>query len=480
MSGLLLTCYDSYAVETSRVSHVRAGIKFSVRLIEKFLNAYISVYTFGPLAAQANAYLATHPKVAHERTRIVASVVGPPVTNPLDLVFSLESSFKLWISQQLEIASFEAGGHVVAPPSYIIEDHINGGVALGHGLLVASWWAAPAASLIAHFGNPDHGHGGRLLDSIGAALAKQEPGAEKPIEEIFHEVLSDRVVCIPGLPAFYEHEQILQVLSPVLPLLRCSVGLMRWNQSRLKLAFTKPARPFGIGPSVDLPPAPPANPDSTIEFLDKAYSELGPHSVINTSFGTLFFPLPQSARRLEIIGEETMAHGFRLVFGLSSEQAAVSEELIGRMTKAGRAIFPKWTNQLKVLEHQAIHYFLSHGGWNSMVEVIVRDVPMIIWPFAADQPTNTLQVATQHDCAFELIQVRTGAARTTTYRNIPVVGTDKAVQNEIKHVLEISKGARGKQQRINVKALGRIMRESIGKGESADIALGEFGRLIGL
>ncbi|KAG9077496.1 hypothetical protein FS749_010608 [Ceratobasidium sp. UAMH 11750] len=123
---------------------------------------------------------------------------------------------------------------------------------------------------------------------------------------------------------------------------------------------------------------------------------------------------------------------------------------------------------------------MSHGGCNSTAEAIVRDVPMIIWPFAADQPTNTLQVATQHDCAFELIQVRTGAARTTTYRNIPVVGTDKAVRNEIKHVLEMSKSARGKQLRINVEALGRIMRESIGKDGSANIALGEFGRLIGL
>ncbi|KAG9077497.1 hypothetical protein FS749_010609, partial [Ceratobasidium sp. UAMH 11750] len=284
-----------YAVETPRVSHVRAGIKFSVRLIEKFPNADISVYTFGLLAAQANAYLATHPKVTHERRRIVASVVDSPVTNPLDLVFSLENSFKPWIGQQLEIADFEAGGHVVAPPSYIIGDHINGGVALGHGLPVASW----------HFGNPDHGHRGRLLGSIGAALAKQEPGAEKPIEKIFHEVLSDRVVCIPGLPPFYEHEQILQVLPAVLPLVTQLQA--RWNIMRdhMKVAllsgtyemepiaaqarataFTKPVRPFCIGPSVDLPPAPPADPDSTTEFLDKVYAELGPHSDIYISFGT--------------------------------------------------------------------------------------------------------------------------------------------------------------------------------------------------
>ncbi|KAG8735736.1 hypothetical protein FRC10_010219 [Ceratobasidium sp. 414] len=458
-----------------------------------------SVYTFGPLTAQADAYLATHSGTARERTRIVSSIVDSPIASPLDVVFSLEGSFKPWIIEQLGVASFEAAGHVVAPPSYVIEDHINGGVALGYGLPVASWWAAPAASLIAHFGNPEHGHGGRLLDGIGVALAKQEPGAEKPIEEIFHEVLSDRVVRIPGLPPFYEHEQIPQVLPPVLPLVAQLQA--RWNNMRDQMeiallsgtyemepiaaqacatAFTRPVRPFCVGPSVDLPPAPPAKSDSTLEFLDQAHAELGPHSVIYISFGTVFFPLPQSTCHLEIIVEEIVARGFRLVFALSSEQAVVSGELIGRMTEAGSAIFPRWTNQLKVLEHPAIHYFMSHGGWNSTTEAIVRNVPMIIWPFAGDQPTNTLQIATQHDCAFELIQVRTGAAKSTAYPNTPIVGTDEAVQSEIKNVLEMSKGARGKQQKMNVEGLGRVMRESIGKGGSGDIALGEFGRLIGL
>ncbi|KAG9122614.1 hypothetical protein FRC07_000937 [Ceratobasidium sp. 392] len=194
----------------------------------------------------------------------------------------------------------------------------------------------------------------------------------------------------------------------------------------------------------------------------------------------MFFPLPQSTRHLEIIVEEIVAYGLRLVFALSAEQAVMNDEFIGNITKTGNAIFPKWTNQVKVLEHPAIHYFMSHGGWNSTSEAIVRDVPIIFWPFAGDQPTNTLQVATQHDCGFELIQVRTGPAKTTAYPDTHVDGSDMAVRNEIRNILDMSKGARGKQQRINVKGLGRVIRESIGKGGSGDIALGEFGRLIGL
>jgi hypothetical protein len=96
-----------------------------------------------------------------------------------------------------------------------------------------------------------------------------------------------------------------------------------------------------------------------------------------------------------------------------------------------------------------------------------------------------MQIATQHDCGFELIQVRTGTAKSTAYTRdsdtpTQVHGTDDAVRNEVKRVLGLSKGARGVQQRVNVRALGKVMRESIGVGGSGDLALERFGRDIGL
>jgi hypothetical protein len=94
-----------------------------------------------------------------------------------------------------------------------------------------------------------------------------------------------------------------------------------------------------------------------------------------------------------------------------------------------------------------------------------------------------MQVATQHDCGFELIQVRTGAARSTAYlsgTDRPVVGSDEAVREEIRTVLEITKHGRGFQQRLNMKALGKVVRRSIEKGGSGDMALERFGKAIGL
>ncbi|XP_024963212.1 7-deoxyloganetic acid glucosyltransferase-like [Cynara cardunculus var. scolymus] len=48
-----------------------------------------------------------------------------------------------------------------------------------------------------------------------------------------------------------------------------------------------------------------------------------------------------------------------------------------------------WVPQQEVLAHPAISAFLTHNGWNSTLESIVEGVPMVSWPFFADQQINS-------------------------------------------------------------------------------------------
>ncbi|KAL4196251.1 hypothetical protein AMTRI_Chr04g182360 [Amborella trichopoda] len=54
----------------------------------------------------------------------------------------------------------------------------------------------------------------------------------------------------------------------------------------------------------------------------------------------------------------------------------------------GRGLIANWCDQEHVLSHASVGGFLTHSGWNSMLEAICNGVLVICWPFFAEQHTN--------------------------------------------------------------------------------------------
>ncbi|XP_059306555.1 UDP-glycosyltransferase 86A1-like, partial [Lycium ferocissimum] len=54
----------------------------------------------------------------------------------------------------------------------------------------------------------------------------------------------------------------------------------------------------------------------------------------------------------------------------------------------GRGLIVPWCNQTRVISHSAIGGFLSHCGWNSVVESIWCGVPLICFPLVTDHLAN--------------------------------------------------------------------------------------------
>ena len=62
-------------------------------------------------------------------------------------------------------------------------------------------------------------------------------------------------------------------------------------------------------------------------------------------------------------------------------------------TKWQGLVVPSWVPQAQVLSHGSTGGFLSHCGWNSILESIMQGIPLIAWPLYAEQKMNAVLLA---------------------------------------------------------------------------------------
>ncbi|KAL9373405.1 hypothetical protein Peur_033025 [Populus x canadensis] len=120
-----------------------------------------------------------------------------------------------------------------------------------------------------------------------------------------------------------------------------------------------------------------------------------------------------------------------------------------------------WAPQMQVLAHKAIKGFVSHCGWNSILESLWHGVPIVTWPMHAEQQINAFQMVEDLGIAVEM---------TLDYRmrSDNLLLADK-IARSVKSAMEDDGEVRNK-----VKAMSEASRKAVMEGGSSFAALGDL------
>ncbi|KAJ3856268.1 hypothetical protein EV368DRAFT_78865 [Lentinula lateritia] len=299
---------------------------------------------------------------------------------------------------------------------------------------ILAWWTSNAGSLLRLLG-PAH-LGGVAEPALETAEGRAE--IKKKIfegEQIkWHECIG-KVVNIPGINPSYDYEWFPQE-SPVTNIaavvektgsiyIREADGVIcvstpcfepeadavvkEWFASMGKAWYT-------VGPLMIHSPnmnsrliQAKSESDISVEaFLDRIQNEFGSKSLLyltKMSFGTVWWS--EQDDRVWAVIDGLIEKRQPFLFSHPSPFMHFPAEVKKKIDTSGIAMELSWSPQELILTHPVTGWFLTHGGWNSVQEAFAHRVPMIFWPFQADQPYIVMRMLALK-AALELIEVRTG------------------------------------------------------------------------
>ncbi|XP_031269999.1 UDP-glycosyltransferase 43-like [Pistacia vera] len=169
---------------------------------------------------------------------------------------------------------------------------------------------------------------------------------------------------------------------------------------------------FPIGPVLDLVGPVQWYPDRTHqEYIMKWLDDQPPSSVVFLCFGSMGSLGGPQVKEIAIGLERTR---FRFLWSirkpstgkvdLPDEYANIEEVLPdGFLDRTvGIGLVCGWVPQVTILAHQAIGGFVSHCGWNSVLESLWYGVPIATWPLYAEQQMNAFELVKELGLAVEV------------------------------------------------------------------------------
>ncbi|CAK7345158.1 unnamed protein product [Dovyalis caffra] len=136
------------------------------------------------------------------------------------------------------------------------------------------------------------------------------------------------------------------------------------------------------------------------------------------------------------------------------------ERFLDTTVEIGKVI--GWAPQIDVLSHQAIGGFVSHCGWNSILESVRFGIPIAAWPIYSEQQFNAFEMVAEQGLAVEM---KIDYKRDFIEDNEIIVEADdiiKGIRRLMKHDSDI---------RTKVKEMSEISKKALMDGGSSYCSL---------
>lgn len=224
---------------------------------------------------------------------------------------------------------------------------------------------------------------------------------------------------------------------------------------------TPPVHP--VGPLVKEAEILPENDARILAWLDSQPRE----SVLYVCFGSggtlsseqlteLAWGLEASRQRFILVARRPVDSSVSAVyFSVGDDKFEASDYLpVGFLerTRGVGMVVHDWAPQSAVLRHLSTGAFLSHCGWNSVLESVVEGVPIIAWPLFAEQRMNAAMLVEEVGVAVKVAEV-----------GEEVVGREE-VERVVREVME--GGEEGKAIRRRARELRETAKMALGDGGS--------------
>ncbi|KAJ6502850.1 hypothetical protein C8R47DRAFT_1251687 [Mycena vitilis] len=473
--------------------HTVSYIHAATQIISKDPAVIITVVQHALMVGQMETELAA---CSYDKARLRIIGVGPKDMEfgPSKLKEALEQLIGGWMGLLPQLAT---GSEEWPKPAAVHLDFVCGGFVvgptkkfLGPECKTLVWWSSAVASLPMHFTDHDFF---AICDEISADESRRQ-GRSK--EEILQQVFeasngtdkrSGTVVHSPGGPDMYDYERHAYAAGPP-----AGLGMVISTAQKLGQAAdgyiavaSLCMEPIGVpycreflkkdgkelftigmqahelswsgGSVLEI------SNERVQAFLDGAVSQYGEKSVLYISFGSLFFPVatPQLIEAL-ITTLLDLEQPFPFIFALGSKMASLPAELIQRVNDSGKGLICSfWVEQRAILQHRGIGWFLTHGGFNSISEALLQNIPFIIWPVGGEQPTNAALLSTGPNAvAFELFQVRTGPQLgPSLHTDATITGTVADAVEEFRATFAAARGASGAVLQANAARMAAALKE---------------------